>query len=68
VLSAADSSPKLVQLRQAKTLRVFNEHHRRVGNIYTDLKHRGADQRVCVAVAKTFHDLLFLRRWNSTVK
>ena len=43
-LAAADASAQLVQLRQAELFRVFNEHHRRVGNVDTDLDDGGGDE------------------------
>src|SRR5262249_62328820 len=57
-----------MELRKPKTLCVFNEHYTGVGYIYADLENGGADQRVCFAAAKPFHDLLFLWRRNSTVE
>src|SRR5437762_11984511 len=68
MLAAADPPPKLMQLRQTKSLCVFDQHHARIRNIDTDLKHSRADQRARVAAPKASHDLLFLWRRNSAVK
>ena len=67
MLAAADSPPQLMHLSQTKSLGVFDQHHAGVRNIDTDLEHGGADQRVRGAAPKTFHDLLFVWRWNSAV-
>src|SRR5439155_26881267 len=68
MLSTPDPSPKLMQLRQTKTLRVFNQHHASIRNIDTDLENSCADQRVCLTAPKALHDLLFFSRRNAAVK
>ena len=68
MLCAADPSPKLMQLGQTKTLRVFNQHHAGIGDIDTDLEHSRADQRIRFAAPETFHDLLLFNGRDSAVK
>src|SRR5919198_4184217 len=68
MLPAADSPPKLMELRKPKTLGVFNKHDACVWHIDADLEHGRANQRVCLPAAKAFHDLLFLQRRNSAVE
>src|SRR5262249_43551342 len=68
MLASSDSSAELMQLRQPETFRVLNQHRRSVGNVYPDFKHGRADQRVCLAATKAFHDFLLLRWGNSTVE
>src|SRR5262249_12207978 len=55
----ARSAPELMQLRQTKTLCVFNQHHAGIRDIDTDLENSRADQRLCLTAPKALHDLLF---------
>src|SRR5438093_13534714 len=68
MFSTADPSPKLMQLRQTKALCVLNQQHAGVGDIHTDLEYSRADQRICLAAPKAFHDLLLFNWRNAAVK
>src|ERR1043166_8429597 len=57
-----------MELRESKTLRILDEHDRRVRNIDTHLDHRCANQSLRLTAAKAFHDLLFFRRWDAAVE
>jgi hypothetical protein len=39
-----------VQLRQAQTLRVFDDHQAGVGHVHADFNHRGGDQQMQLAL------------------
>ena len=41
--STANTPTQLMQLGQTKLFGIFNQHHRRIGNINTHLEHAGAD-------------------------
>src|SRR5437588_13042116 len=53
VLAAADPSAKLMELSQSETLRILDEHHRRVCNINPPPDPRTANQGLGFSAAKT---------------
>ena len=57
-----------MELSQSETLRILDEHHRRVCNIDPHLDHRRANQCFGFSAAKTFHDLLLLRRRDAAMQ
>ena len=44
MLAATHTATELMQLAEAETIGVFNDHQRRVGDVHTDLDHRCGDQ------------------------
>ncbi len=53
--AAADAAAQLVQLRQAETLGVFDDHDAGVGHVDADFDHRGRDQQLRLAVLERVH-------------
>ena len=54
--AAPHATAQLVQLRQAKALGVFDDHHRGIGHIHPNLDDRGADQDLDPVLLKILHD------------
>ena len=67
VFATADPPPELVQLREAKSIRVFDQHDCGVGNIDSNLYHAGRQKRIDLAVQKTTDDILFFVRLQSAM-
>ena len=61
------SSTQLVQLRQPKALRIFDNHHACVGDIDTDLNNGRRDQDINAICSKGGHHLRFLISTESPV-
>ena len=60
-------TPKLVELGETETVRVFDDHDRGVGNIHPDFDDRGRDQSVDFAPSKAIHDRFTLITLQATV-
>ena len=60
MFSPADPSPELVELGEAETLGVEDEHHVRIRHIDADLDHRRGDEHVDLAMAEFTHHRVLL--------
>ena len=58
--AAADTSAELVELADAESLCVDDDHHRRIGNVHTDLDHGGGHDRIDLSAPERVHDLVLL--------
>src|ERR1043165_2991973 len=56
----ADSATQLMQLRQAKAIRVLDDHQRRIGNIDANLDYHGRHQQIELMVAEELHHTVLL--------
>ena len=66
-LSSAYSAPQLMELSEAKTLGVFDDHETGVGHINADFYHCCCDQQVNVTCLETIHNLRFLICFKATM-
>ena len=57
-----------MKLGKTEPLRIFNDHHRRVRHVDTDLHHGGGDKNLYISLRKLFHDLVFLSRAHFAVE
>ncbi len=68
VLTASDASAELVQLRQAESLGVLNDHGVGIWHVDADLDHRCGDERGELAGAKLSDHVFLLIRRHATVE
>src|ERR1700685_1732452 len=66
--AASDSAAKLVQLREAETVRMFNHHDSCVRDINANFNHGRGDEHLKVAAAESFHDVFFFFAWKPSMK
>ena len=61
MFASTDAAAQLVKLADAEPVAVHHQHHRRVGNVDTDLDHGGADEDIDVSRAERgHHGVLFV--------
>src|SRR5205814_5537085 len=65
--AAADPATQLMELRQPEALGVFDEHHRRIGDVYAHFDHGGGDEDIYFSIAERAHDLFALVGGNAAV-
>ncbi|MNN36616.1 hypothetical protein D3C81_1505180 [compost metagenome] len=68
MLAAADPAAQLMQLRQAKTVSVHDDHQCGVRDIYPDLHDSSGDEQLNLIAIEGPHDLIFLRRGHPSVE
>src|SRR5205085_4263644 len=68
MLAAPDAPTKLVQLREAKAVGVFDYHDRRVRYVDADFYHRGSNQDIQFAITELAHHRVFIRRLHTAVQ
>ena len=56
-----------MELRQAETLGVLDDHNRGIGNVDADLDDGGSDENPQLAVAKLAHDVVALVRFHAAM-
>ena len=66
--AASDAAAELMELREPESLRVLDEHHRRVRHVDAHLDHRRRDEQVDLAVAKPAHDVVALFARDAAVQ
>src|SRR5579875_12253 len=66
--AAPDTSPELVQLREAKAVSIFNDHHRCVRYVDANLDYRGCYQDIEFVVTETAHGLILLCRLHGSMQ
>ena len=65
--ATANSTAKLMQLRQAEALGAVNDHYRGIRHIHAYLNHRGGNENLSLAACKKLHLIIFLGRFHLTV-
>ena len=67
-MPAANPATQLMHLRQAEPLRMFNDHHGCIWDIYADLNYRGRDQHIHLPALESAHDDLLLIRIHASMQ
>ncbi len=65
--AAPDTAAQLVQLRQAETLGILDDHQAGIGHVHADLDHGGRHQQIEFAGLERRHDCFLLRRLEAPV-
>ncbi len=66
--AAADAPTKLMQLRKAEALGVFDDHYRRVGNVDADFHDGSGDENLHFVFAETLHYIVFFFAGQAAVQ
>src|SRR4029077_14578308 len=64
----ADAAAKLVELGEAETLGVLDDHYGGVGNVYADFDHGGGHQDLDFVFAKALHHVIFFYAGQAAVQ
>ena len=67
-LATPNTATELVELREAKAVGIFDDHHGSIGYVDTDLDDRGGNEDVQFVVAETPHGLVFLSGLHRAVE
>ena len=66
--AAADAPAQLVQLRQAKTIRIIDKHDGGIRHVHAHLYHRSCDEQMCFVGAKSSHHGIFFIRTHAAMQ